>query len=66
MSLFTAITDDLQPLTQEQAALDRAINELENARTKMKVHLLRSQQDIKRRQERAQILATTGGSPGIS
>ena len=41
------------------------MKELEHARELMKVHILRSQQDIRRRQERASILATTGGSPGI-
>jgi hypothetical protein len=50
---------------QEEANLDKAIKELEHARELMKVHLIRTQQDIKRRQERASILATTGGSPGM-
>jgi len=45
--------------------MEAAIKELDAARTKMKVNVLRTQQDIKRRMERADILASTGGSPGV-
>ena len=61
----TASSDSDVSLHHEETAMEAAIKELDAARTKMKVNLLRTQQDIKRRMERADILASTGGSPGV-
>ncbi|KAH3750553.1 hypothetical protein DPMN_185080 [Dreissena polymorpha] len=65
LEALSASTDNGVNVRHEEATLESAIKELENSRNKMKVHLIRTQQDIKRRQERASILATTGGSPGM-
>ena len=48
----------------EEQNLETAIRELEKARVKMKTHVIRSQHDLERREERANMLATTGGCPG--
>ena len=49
----------------EQNALETVLKELNKSRTRMKDNLLRSAHDRARREERASILATTGGSPGV-
>ena len=59
-------TDGSVNIRHEEATLEAAVKELTRARTKMKIHLLRSQQDVKRRLDRANILATTAGSPGMA
>ena len=61
---FIGSTNGTVNIRHEEALLEGAVKELVRARTKLKVHLLRSQQDVKRRLDRANILATTGGSPG--
>ena len=48
----------------EQVSLESALKDLERARERMKLQLLTSQHDLKRREERAVVLAATGGSPG--
>ena len=62
--VISGSTNGTVNIRHEENLLEGAVKELIRARTKMKVHLLRSQQDIKRRLDRANILATTGGSPG--
>ena len=64
--LLLGSTDGSLNIRHEESTLEAAVKELTRARIKMKVHLLRSQQDVKRRLDRANILATTGGSPGES
>ena len=49
----------------EESNAEAAIKELDKARIRMKSHLLRSQQDVERRLDRASILAVTGGCPGM-
>ena len=46
-------------------SLESALKDLERARERMKLQLLTSQHDLKRREERAVVLAATGGSPGL-
>ena len=48
----------------EQTALEAALKDLEKARKRMKTELLMTQHNLARREERAAILAATGGSPG--
>ena len=48
----------------EETTMEAALKELSKTRNRMKAHLLRTQQDVDRRKNRAAILATTGGSPG--
>jgi hypothetical protein len=52
-------------LRHEQTLLDAAIRELEKSRNRMKKNLLQASHDVTRRLERASILASSGGSPGM-
>lgn len=49
----------------EQTTLETALKDLEKARKRAKTELLQTQHNLTRRQERASILAATGGSPGM-
>lgn len=49
----------------EQSVLEASLKELERARSKSKSHWLNQSHDLARREERASLLATIGGSPGM-
>jgi len=49
----------------EQSVLETTLKDLEKARTRCKASLLQTQHNLIRRQERANILSLTGGSPGM-
>ncbi|XP_013391352.1 uncharacterized protein LOC106159584 [Lingula anatina] len=49
----------------EETMLEASLKEMNKARTRMKTHLLRTGHDIYRRYDRATVLASTGGSPGM-
>jgi len=51
-------------LRTEEEVMEKALVDLEAARKRCRSQLLRSLHDAGRRNERAQILAATGGSPG--
>lgn len=51
-------------MCHEEANMQASMKELAKTREKMKALKLRTLHDIDRRQQRATILATTGGSPG--
>ena len=48
----------------EQTTLEASLKDLEKARKRMKTELLQTQHNLVRREERASVLAATGGSPG--
>ena len=48
----------------EQTQLETSLKDLEKTRKRMKTELLQTQHNLVRREERAAILAATGGSPG--
>lgn len=59
-------TVQVSRIQQEGAMMDAAVSELMRSRMRTKAYLLRTDQDLSRRQDRAELLASTGGSPGES
>ena len=49
----------------EQSVLETALKELDKSRSQVKSNLMKVLHDLSRREERASILALTGGSPGM-